>query len=175
MSQRLPDELDYDRHLDLHGRGNHMWVRRVVLTLLAVPIVLGLAGFLGQEESVDQSEGPAATLSVRSPTALRGGLLWGGTIRVHARSEIKHPRLVLGAAWVDGMQVSSIEPQPVSEAGRGDRVVLTYDKLAAGDDLVVRIQEQVVPTNVGSGDLSVTVDDATDTIARVPRTLTVLP
>ena len=55
---------------------------------------------------------------------------------------------MLDDGWLEGMQISSIEPQPTSESSRDGRVVLSYGRLRAGQRLVV---------------------------ARIDRTITVLP
>jgi hypothetical protein len=73
------------------------------------------------------------------------------------------------------MQFNTLEPSPTSEASRGPRVVLSYPELKAGDELVVYVQLQVNPTTVGDQDMSVELDDATESIALVAHTTTVLP
>jgi hypothetical protein len=73
------------------------------------------------------------------------------------------------------MQFNTLEPQPMSEAGRDGRLVLSYDSLDAGDRLVVWMQFQVNPVNVGHRSYDVELDDADRPVARVERTITVLP
>jgi hypothetical protein len=109
------------------------------------------------------------------PSTLRGGLLWAGRIEVRALRDIEHPRLILGRGWVKGMQLNTIEPAAASESSRDGRVVLSYDRLAAGDTLTIYLQAQVNPTTVGRQDTSVAIDDETTELARVARTTTVLP
>ena len=168
-------QIDLDRMRDLRGRHAHTWIRRVTLALLAVPVVLALAGMIGQPTRKLVAAGAAARLQVDVPDALRGGLLWRARIAVRARRTIEHPRIVLGAGFVEGMQVNTIEPSPTGEASRGPKVVLSYDKLDLGDELVVYLQLQVNPTTVGNQDTSVELDDETDPLARVAHTTRVLP
>jgi hypothetical protein len=82
---------------------------------------------------------------------------------------------VLGSGFVEGMQLNTVEPSPVSEAGRGPRVVLSYAALRPGDELVVYLQLQVNPTTVGEQDTSVELDDQAAPVARIAQTTTVLP
>ncbi|HVW19505.1 MAG TPA: hypothetical protein VHB30_14780, partial [Solirubrobacteraceae bacterium] len=117
----------------------------------------------------------AARLTVRAPDVVRGGLLFQGRIEVRARRAIEHPRLVLDQGWLDGLQVNTIEPSPVSEASRDGRLVLSYDRLDAGDALVVFLQFQLDPTSVGRTSNAVELDDGTHRIAVVHRTLRRLP
>ena len=73
------------------------------------------------------------------------------------------------------MQFNSIEPNPMSEAGRDGRVVLSYDGLDAGERLVVWMQFEVDPTNVGHRSYGLQLDDAETQVAAVHRSLTVFP
>jgi hypothetical protein len=167
--------LDLARIRDLEGRRAHPWIRRAVLVLLAVPVVLGLTGALGQETVTRSAASPRAQLALDAPSALRGGLLWRARITVRARHTIRFPRLILAPGYADGMQINTIEPAPASEAGRGPRLVLSYDELRAGDELVVYLQFQTDPTTAGRQDATVALDDATKPLARVEHTITVFP
>ncbi|MEA2127697.1 MAG: hypothetical protein QOJ85_588 [Solirubrobacteraceae bacterium] len=171
----IADGIDLDRHRDLQGRIGAPWVRRVLLALLAVPVVLGLAGALGQETSTLSAAGPAARMNISAPSVLRGGLMWRVRVHVRAQATIDHPRLILGRGYANGMQVNTIEPSPTGEANRGPNLVLSYDGLAPGDELVVYLQFQVDPTTFGRQDAAVELDDETTAIARIAHTITVLP
>jgi hypothetical protein len=167
--------LDLARSRDLRGRIAHPWIRRAVLGLLAVPVVLGLTGALGQETITRSAASAHAGLALDAPSTLRGGLLWRARITVRALDTIRFPRLILAPGYVDGMQINTIEPAPASEAGRGPRLVLSYDELRPGDELVVYLQFQTDPTTTGRQDATVALDDATKPLARIEHTITVLP
>jgi len=152
-----------------------LWVRRAVLTLFAALAVLGLFDVFGQATTQTVASTPAATLRVTAPKAVRGGLFFQSRVDIRARRAIAHPRLVLDEGWVEGMQVNSIEPAPVGEAGRDGRVVLSYDGLDAGERLVVWLQFEVDPTNVGHRSYDLELDDGETPIATVDRDLTVFP
>jgi hypothetical protein len=167
--------LDLARARDLRGRAHDPWIRRALLTLIAVPVVLGAVGALGQK-TVDQSvASPGAQLELNAPGVLRGGLMWRARITIRARQTIGHPRLVLAPGYLNGMQVNTIEPGPASESSRGPRLVLSYDKLAAGDELVVYLQFQVDPTTAGRQDTTIALDDETRPVARIEHSTLVLP
>jgi hypothetical protein len=156
-----------------------LWARRAVLTILAIAVLLALLDVFGQRASRTEAAGGgdgAATLALRAPDTVRGGLLFQSTIEIAARRDLDHPRLVLARGWTDGMQVNSISPDAESQAQRaGDRLVLTYPALAAGDELTIRLQFQVDPTHVGRRPYDVELDDAETSVARVHRTITTLP
>ncbi|MEA2149734.1 MAG: hypothetical protein QOD69_1564 [Solirubrobacteraceae bacterium] len=172
----MPGEgLDLARARDLRGRAFHPWVRRGLVALIAVPVGLGLAGVLGQETVTRSAASPRARLELNAPTALRGGLMWRARITVRARDTIDFPRLVLAGGYANGMQVNTIEPSPASESSRGPQLVLSYDKLRAGDVLVVYLQFQTDPTTTGRQDATVALDDETRPLARVAHTIRVFP
>lgn len=167
--------LDLGRTRDLRGRHWHPWVRRGLLGVLAIPVLLAATGALGQPTRTLQATGTQARLQVELPDALRGGLLWRTRISVRTDATVRYPRLVLGPGFAHGMQINTIEPSPMSEASRGPQVVLSYDALQPGDELVVYLQFQVNPTTVGDQDMTVELDDATTPVARIAHTTTVLP
>jgi hypothetical protein len=169
------DSLDLERTRDLRGRVAHPWVRRVLLGVLAIPVALGAAGALGQKTVTRSAAGPRALLSLDAPEVVRGGLLWRARITIRARETIDFPRLVLGRGYVNGMQLNTLEPSPAGESSRAGDLVLSYDKLDAGDVLVVYIQLQTNPTTTGEQDTNVELDDETRPLARVAHTVTVLP
>ena len=160
---------------DARGATAGLWARRAVLTGFAVIAVLGLLDVFGQGTTQSTALAPAAVLRVNAPSAVRGGLFFQSRVEIRARRAIEHPRLVLDEGWVEGMQVNSIEPAPVSEASRDGRVVLSYDRLDAGDLLVVWMQFEVDPTNVGHRSYGLELDDAETRVAAVHRWMTVFP
>ena len=110
-----------------------------------------------------------------APAAVRGGLFFQSRVEIRALRAIEHPRLVLDEGWVEGMQFNSTEPAPVSEASRDGRVVLSYDRIDAGDRLIVWMQFEVNPTNVGHRSYGLELDDAETQVAAVHRGMTVFP
>jgi hypothetical protein len=171
----LDERVDLGRLRDLRGRGAYPWIRRALLALLGLVVVLAAAGVFGQPTRTLADRGAGADLRVDVPDVLRGGLMWRARIAVRTTRTIEHPRLILGAGFFEGMQFNTLEPAPASEANRGPRIVLSYDKLTAGGELVVYLQMQVNPTTVGEQDTSVQLDDATDRLVRVAHVTSVLP
>jgi hypothetical protein len=152
-----------------------LWARRATLVAFGVVVALALAGVFGQRGTTEAARGPRATLSVAAPDTVRGGLFFQARIEIRALEAIDHPRLVLGRGWIEGLQVNSIEPAAMQESSRDGLVVLSYDRLAAGDRMTVWAQFQVNPTQPGRRDFSVELDDAETPVARVSRKITVMP
>jgi hypothetical protein len=170
----FPDQLDASRHRD-HPPIWGVWARRAILTLLLVFVLIGLFNVFGQHPHVSRAEGPAATLEVSAPTALRGGLLFMGLFDVVAQGTVKEPTLVLGPGWLDDVTVNTIEPSPLEENSRNRRLELTFPKLEKGDHLRVWMQFQVNPTAIGSGNQDVTLRDGSTSLMHVQRTVRIYP
>jgi hypothetical protein len=145
------------------------------MTLFAAVAVAALLNAFGERSSQFAASGPAASLTLRAPDRVRGGLFWEARVNVVVSRPVERPRLVLEDGWLDGMQVNTIEPAPSSEASRDGRVVLSWNTLEAGDRLQVWLQFQVNPTNLGRRDASLEFDDGDTPLARIDRTITVLP
>jgi hypothetical protein len=152
-----------------------LWARRVVMTLLLALVILALAGVFGQRGSTHAAAGPQATMKLGVPSAVRGGLLFQAKVEIAAHRAIEHPRLVLANGWTEGLQLNTIEPSAQSESSRDGRLVLSYDRLAAGDTMTVWFQFQVDPTESGRRDFTIELDDAEQPVARIAHKITVFP
>ena len=149
--------------------------RWTVLGLLAAIAVVALFGVLGQNARETTGAADAAELEVSAPARLRGGLFFQGRFTVDAREPIEDATLVLGPGWLENMHINTIEPAPTEEASRDGELALSYGPLAAGDRLVVYMQFQVNPTNVGRRSADVGLYDGATEILTVDRTATVFP
>jgi len=173
--ENLPEGLDRHRHVDLQSRNGEPWARRIVIALFAVVAVAALLGAFGQQHTTVAAHVPAATLTVKAPERVRGGLLFQGRLDIVARERIRRPVIVLGDGWTEEMQLNTLEPAPASESSDDGRLELEYDPLRAGDHLTVWMQFSVNPTGPGRRDRSVELLDGDRSLARVPAEITVLP
>ena len=149
--------------------------RWILLTVFAAIAIVAAIGFLGQRQTESASAASAATLRLAAPQVVRGGLFFQSRVDIRARRAIEHPRIVLDKGWMEGMQINSIVPDPAGQASRDGRVVISYDRLDSGDALVVWLEFQVNPTNVGHRSYDVELDDGETPIARLQRDITILP
>jgi hypothetical protein len=170
----IPDQLDPGRHRD-EPPIRTVWVRRAILAVFALFVLAGLTGVFGQRAVVSKAAGPTATLAVSAPTALRGGLLFMGLFDIEATADVKEPTLVLGPGWADDITINTLEPAPLEENSRNERLELTFPKLARGDHLRVWMDFQVNPTAVGRANQDVILRDGATPIARVDRSVTIYP
>jgi hypothetical protein len=174
-SSSIPDGIVLRRHLDLGRRTGRRYTRRAILGLIVLVPVLGIFNLFGQRPHTETATTKDATLSVYSPTALRGGLLFTARFHIRARTELKRTLLVLDPGWIEDMQVNSITPQPVSSASRNGRIVLDLGHLAAGTSNLTFIEFQVNPTNVGHRSQSIELDDGPQRLLTIKRTITIFP
>jgi hypothetical protein len=149
--------------------------RRVFFALIFLVALLGLLNVFGQRPTDTLAASSAADFHVFAPTALRGGLYYEGRMTVEAKQDIAKATIVLDSGWTEQMQINTIEPSPVGEASRDGKLALDFGHVPAGEKLVVWLQYQVNPTNVGRRSQDVSLYDDTTLIAEVDRTVTVFP
>jgi hypothetical protein len=149
--------------------------RRVFFTLILLALLAGLLNVFGQRPTTSHAATSVADLEVFAPEDLRGGLYYEGRITVEAKEDIDKVTLVLDGGWTEQMQINTIAPGPVGEASRDGRLALDYGHLGAGRKLVVYLQFQVNPTNVGRRSQDVELYDDTELLTEVDRTVTVYP
>ena len=155
--------------------GRALWTRRVVMCLLAVLPVIALVGLIGQRQSTSALSAPAATFRLTAPKTVRGGIFYQARVQVIARQDLKFPSLVLDDGWVEGMQVNSITPQPPNENPLNGKVQLGYGELPADHQLHVWFEFEVNPTTVGRHSFGITLLNGNQPVARIQRTIRVLP
>lgn len=170
----LPEHLDLARHRD-HAGTAEIVARRIVFTLLTVLAVAALLAAFGQSPQQSVAAGDRAELDVSAPSRLRGGLFFQGRFTVVARDAVENATLVLAPGWLESMHINTIEPAAMEEASRDGDLALSYGPLAAGERLVVHMQFQVNPTNVGRRSADVGLYDGDELLASVDRNVTIFP
>ena len=173
MSDAFTDHLpvtDPDR-----GVARAAWARRAFMTLLAVLPVAALIGLLGQHESSSTVIAPAATLRLKAPKTVRGGLFYQARVEIVAHTDLKFPSLVVDDGWMEGMQFNSVTPQAPNENALNGKVQFGYGELPAGQRMTVWFEFQVNPTNVGKHPYGIQLDNGNRPVARIQRTIRILP
>jgi hypothetical protein len=167
----LPAEIDLDRHRDFEGRTGGQWLRRGFLTLLCLFLIAALANLFGQAAATDTASGAGGTLTVKAPSRVRGGLTYQGEFTIHATAALGAPTLVLDRGWVDQTTINTVQPEPAGSTtdAEGD-LKLRFTSMAPGRTLVVYVEFQTNPINVGSHDAGVSLYDGGRPIASISRT-----
>jgi hypothetical protein len=167
--------MTVERNRDLAGRARHPSYRRALLCLVAVLPVLALLNVFGQHPTVSNASAAAADLKVTAPSRLRSGLIFQVRVQVLAHRAISKPQLGFSQGWWESMSENSIAPDPTDQTSSNGRVVLTYGKLPAGHALIVWLYFQVNPTNVGKRSKDIELEDGSNPVARIHRSLTIFP
>jgi hypothetical protein len=170
----LPDHLTYKKNRD-RSEVIELTARRVFFGALTLLALVALLNVFGQRPTTTIADSPVAELEVFAPTALRGGIYYEGRFTIRAHEAIDNATLVLDGGWTEQLQINTIEPSPVGESSRGGRLALDFGHVDAGDKLVVFLQYQVNPTNVGRRSQDVELHDGETLLAEADRTLTVFP
>jgi hypothetical protein len=167
----LPAEIDLGRHRDFQGRRTGQWIRRGFLFLLLAFVIAALANAFGQAAATDSASGAAGTLSVKAPSRVRGGLTYQGEFVIHAARPLGAPTLVFDRGWVDQTTLNTVQPEPEGSTtnAEGD-LKLRFAPMPPGRTLVVYVQFQANPINVGSHDAGVSLYDGGRPIASISRT-----
>lgn len=167
----LPAEIDLGRHRDFEGRLEAKWLRRGFLMLLTVFVIAALANLFGQAAATDTASGAAGSLSVKAPSRVRGGITYQGEFQIHAARDLGAPTLVLGHGWIDQTTVNTVQPEPAGSTTDAEgNLKLRFPPMPAGRTLVIYIEFQANPINVGIHDADVSLYDADELIASIPRT-----
>jgi hypothetical protein len=173
-ASRPPDFISLGEHRD-HDHPAERWIRWIFVGLLVSLAVAGLANVFGQRPSTAAAETRDATLRLRAPHAIRGGLLFQGRFEVVARRALGKPTVVLDAGWFDNLTINTIVPEPVRSTSVGQGIALEYGRLPAGRTLTVYFQFQVEPTTVGRRSQDVVLRDGSRQIVEIRRAVTVFP
>ena len=171
----LPETLVAERHRDLAGRRAQAWARRGLIALVALVPLLALLNVFGQRPVTKTGSAPAASLELYVPEHLRSGLIYEARFHIRARTDLKHPALVLSPEWLEGMTVNTIEPSPSEETSEDGRLRLELGPVGGGRSALVFIQFQVNPTNVGRRRAHVSLYDGTTRLVSLPRTIDIFP
>lgn len=145
------------------------------MTLVACIPLVALFNVFGQRPITSRAATSAAVLSVYSPDRVRGGLLYTARFHITARTSLTKATLVLDSGWFEGMQINSINPQPLGEGSRDGKVVLELGHIPAGHSAIYFIEFQVNPTNVGHRSQNVELDDGQTRLFTIHRTITIFP
>jgi hypothetical protein len=171
----VPDCIVLERHRDLEGRAWQIWVRRSLMALIAAVGVLALFNVFGQRPHDVVAGGQSASLELRAPDHLRGGLIYEARFTISAKREVKNAVLLLDSGWAEGQTMNTAVPSPISEGSRDGDILFKLGHVPAGQRFVLFLQFQVNPTTIGSHDQDVVLYDGPARIASIHRTATYFP
>jgi hypothetical protein len=162
-------------HRDLRGRRRQIWVRRTLMSLVALIPVVALFNVFGQRPATSAATAPAASLKVYAPTHLRGGLLFMARFRITAHRDLKRAILILSSGWAEQITINTIEPSPIGQGSSNGKLVFQLGHIPSGQSYVLYMNFQVNPTNVGHRSQDVTLADGNTSLVTLHRKVTVYP
>jgi hypothetical protein len=171
----LPDHLDRSANVDLHGRNIEPRFRRAGLLVLLVVCALGLANVFGQHTHALSVDSSAAKLTVETPGAARGGLIYQSIFTIEAHEDLSEPTLHLEQGWFDGLTINTVQPDAVDWGQQEKRNTLKLPPIASGQEFVLRLQYQVNPTVLGRRSQDVVLMDAGTELVRLDHAQTLFP
>jgi hypothetical protein len=171
----IPDGIVLKRDRELAGRAHEIWVRRALFSLLVAVPILALVNLFGQRPGTSTAASGAAKLVVYAPARVRSGLLFEARFRIEARRKLENAALVLDPGWLEGMTVNSIAPSPNKQTSENGLLRLDLGKIEAGQKYRLFIYFQVNPTNVGHRSQDVELDDGSQRLMSIQRTITIFP
>src|SRR5205809_285836 len=127
-----PDTIEVTRHRDLRGRGWQIWIRRTLMSLVALIPIVALFNVFGQRPVTSSAAAPRASLKVYGATHLRGGLLYMARFHVTAHSDLKKATLILSPGWAEDITINTIEPSPIGEGSSNGRLTFDLGHIPAG-------------------------------------------
>jgi hypothetical protein len=170
-----PEGLTLKVHRDQVGRSHALWIRRALLSLLALLLIAALLNTFGQRPETTAAATGVARLTVYAPAHARSGLVYAARFRVDAVQEIRAANLVLWPGWAEGYTVNGQAPQPLTQGSDNGKVVYGFGHIPAGQHLTFWLSLQVNPTNVGRRSQRVELYDGKHLLATVNRTITIFP
>lgn len=159
----------------MEREGHAVWVRRVSLLAVLAFLVLGLLNAFGQHAAVSSVTANGVTLTVDSPTALRGGLIFTTMVTVVPQAQIKDMHIVVSPDWLRGMTLNGVAPQASNDSSSAQGLDLDYQQLPAGQAFALWISWQVNPTNAGSRAEDITVNDGSTKLVTLHRSVFIFP
>lgn len=175
MSGEIPPGIDLDRHANPDNRKYGTWWRRVGVIVFAVIPIFGLLNFFGQRTQTTHANSAQASMLIKSPTHLRGGLMFDTEIVVTPHSDINDGQIYLNNGWFEDMTLNAVSPQPSNQNAQGNWQIWDFGPMQANQAFTVFISWQVNPTKLGSHPQAVELYDGSNQLMSVYRSYRVFP
>jgi hypothetical protein len=140
----------WSRHGEEIDEGSHpvaLWLRRAMLTAMALAVAAGLLSLLGVRTSSASAQGNGYQLTVRHPSVARAGLdtTWQVTV-VRPGGFGKEITLAVTGDYFDIFETQGFHPQPADETRDRHTLYLTFTA-PPGDTFVVDFDAYVQPAS----------------------------
>jgi fermentation-respiration switch protein FrsA (DUF1100 family) len=171
----IPERIVLKDHLELRSVAFFRPARYALLVLLAIFIGFGLFNAFGQRPQTLWLHTPQATVELYAPNHVRGGLFFEARFTITAHEDIRNALLQLSPGWDEGMQMNTVEPNPLGYGSRDGDLLFTLGHIPKGHVYRLFLEFQVNATNVGRRRADATLYDGGTKIGTIQRTVTVYP
>lgn len=141
-SRTVPDAVD------VRTLRTHLWIRRLIVLLLAVFVLLGLTQQLGVRHKIVEATSGEWSLQVEHAVVSRPGLDTPWT--VHVRKDGGLPEEVVirtTASYFDLFDENGLDPAPTDEQHDGKWLIWTFAPEPGSDQLTVEFDARISPAH----------------------------
>ena len=146
------------------------------LPVLGAVLLLAMTGLFGGGPSLSATaRSDAARLTVEAPPVLRNGQIFEVRISVAASRDLVKPTIAVDASYWRNITLNTIRPEPATHGFEEGAVLLEYDRLGAGETLLITLEAQVNPVFGQHSRARVVLRDGETVLAELPLQMKVLP
>ena len=147
----------------------------LAMLLLGGTVAFGLSGMAGGPDVRTAITGPDATLAVDGPSVIRNGEYDELVVSMAAHRDLANATLVIDADYWRDLTINTMIPAPEKGDLHDGAMRFEFGALAAGSAASFKIDAQVNPHRFGSSHGDFVLLDGNRELARLPRSLRVLP
>jgi hypothetical protein len=168
----------WSRHGEEIDEGSHpvaLWLRRAMLTAMALAVAADLFSLLGVRTSTASAHGDGYDLSLRYPSVARAGLdtPWQVTV-THTGGFGKQLTLAITGDYFDVFETQGFHPEPADETRDAHTLYLTFTA-PPGDTFVVDFDAYIQPASQQGRSATVAVLDGATPVASVAFDTRLMP
>jgi len=157
------------------GRDRAPWARRVGTVILAIFVICGAAGFLGDSVRTETTEEAGYTLALTYPRVSRSGLDVPWELQISRDQPLPEQVMVaVTGEYFNIFEEQGLDPKPESQAADGEMEYWTFNT-AGGNDISISVDHYVEPGAMtgSSGTVALYIDD--ELVAPIDFTTSMLP
>lgn len=147
----------------------------IVMAVLGGIVAFGLSGLAGGPDRRDEQRTADATLVVDGPAVIRNGEYDEMVVTMQAHRPIANLALEIDAAYWRDLTINTMIPAPDAESLDDGVMRFEFGPLDAGSATSFKLDAQVNPHRFGPSQGDFKLMDGDREIARLSRSLTVLP
>ena len=154
---------------------HHRWMTPLTMLLLGSIVVFGLSGLAGGRDQRDTQRSAEATLVIEGPTVIRNGEYDEMLLTMQAHRPLTNLALEIDADYWRDLTINTMIPAPEAESVKDGVMRFEFGALDAGSTASFKFDAQVNPHRFGPSQGDFKLMDGDREIARLSRSLRVMP